>query len=419
MEKIIFSAILIIVILDFFLERILDYLNKTLWSDELPSELAGIYDGENYRKSQQYLKANHNFSQLTEAFNFILVMAMLIFGGFAFLDESIRQFTVNPIVMALLFFGCLGLVADLLGTPFSLYATFVIEERFGFNKTTVKTFILDKLKGWLLAIVIGGGLLSLVVWIYGATGQWFWLIAWGVISFFTIFMTLFYSNIIVPLFNKQTPLETGELRDAIEAFARKTGFKLKNIYVIDGSKRSTKANAYFTGLGRKKRIVLYDTLIKDHPVDELVAVLAHEIGHYKKKHTLTGTVLSVLQTGLMLFILSRFLGSPYLSGALGAGESSFHLSVVAFGILYTPLSVILGLALNAFSRKHEFQADHFAATHYNGEILSNALIRLSVNNLSNLRPHPVYVFFYYSHPPLLRRIREIKSSVVSRQTVVN
>ncbi len=418
MEKIIFSAILIIVILDFFLERILDYLNKTLWSDELPSELAGIYDGENYRKSQQYLKANHNFSQLTEAFNFILVMAMLIFGGFAFLDESIRQLTVNPIVMALLFFGSLGLVADLLGTPFSLYATFVIEERFGFNKTTVKTFILDKLKGWLLAIVIGGGLLSLVVWLYGATGQWFWLIAWGVISFFTIFMTLFYSNIIVPLFNKQTPLETGELRDAIEAFARKTGFNLKNIYVIDGSKRSTKANAYFTGLGRKKRIVLYDTLIKDHPVDELVAVLAHEIGHYKKKHTLTGTVLSVLQTGLMLFILSRFLGSPYLSGALGAGESSFHLSVVAFGILYTPLSVVLGLALNAFSRKHEFQADHFAATQYNGESLSNALIRLSVNNLSNLRPHPVYVFFYYSHPPLLRRIGEIKSAVGGRRLAV-
>ncbi len=418
MEKIIFSAILIIVILDFFLERILDYLNKTLWSDELPSELAGIYDGENYRKSQQYLKANHNFSQLTEAFNFILVMAMLIFGGFAFLDESIRQLTVNPIVMALLFFGSLGLVADLLGTPFSLYATFVIEERFGFNKTTVKTFILDKLKGWLLAIVIGGGLLSLVVWLYGATGQWFWLIAWGVISFFTIFMTLFYSNIIVPLLNKQTPLETGELRDAIEAFARKTGFNLKNIYVIDGSKRSTKANAYFTGLGRKKRIVLYDTLIKDHPVDELVAVLAHEIGHYKKKHTLTGTVLSVLQTGLMLFILSRFLGSPYLSGALGAGESSFHLSVVAFGILYTPLSVVLGLALNAFSRKHEFQADHFAATQYNGESLSNALIRLSVNNLSNLRPHPVYVFFYYSHPPLLRRIGEIKSAVGGRRLAV-
>jgi STE24 endopeptidase len=413
MEKLIFITILVIVFLDFILERILDYLDRTYWSEELPSELVGIYDRENYAKSQKYLRTNHNFSQVTESFNFILVMAMLLFGGFAVLDGWIRQITTNPILMALLFFGTLGFIADILGTPFSVYATFVIEERFGFNKTTVKTFLFDKLKGWVLAVLLGGGLLSLIVWIYGATGQWFWLIAWGAISFFTIFMTLFYSNIIVPLFNKQTPLESGELRDAIEAFALKTGFNLKNIYVIDGSKRSTKANAYFTGLGKKKRIVLFDTLIKDHPVDELVAVLAHEIGHYRKKHTLIGTVTSILQTGLMLFILSRFLTSPYLSGALGATEPGFHLSVVAFGILYTPLSIILGLALNAFSRKHEYEADRFAAVQYNGESLSKALIRLSVNNLSNLRPHPAYVFFYYSHPPLLKRLEAIKLTVDS------
>jgi STE24 endopeptidase len=418
MEKAIFITILVIVVLDFILERVLDFLNKTRWSEELPAELEGIYEGDGYRKSQQYLRANHNFSQLTESFNFILVMAMLVFGGFGYIDAIIRQFTTNPVLMALLFFGIIGLIADFLGTPFSVYATFVIEQRFGFNKTTVKTFIFDKLKGWILAVIIGGGLLALVVWIYGATGQWFWLIAWGVISFFTIFMTLFYSNIIVPLFNKQTPLEPGELRDAIEAFALKTGFSLKNIYVIDGSKRSTKANAYFTGLGRKKRIVLYDTLIKDHPVEELVAVLAHEIGHYKKKHTLIGTVISVLQTGLMLFILSRFLGNPYLSAALGADQASFHLGVVAFGILYTPLSFILGLAMNAFSRKHEFQADNFAATQYRGDSLRAALIRLSVNSLSNLRPHPAYVFFYYSHPPLLRRIEAIQSTVDSLQSSI-
>jgi STE24 endopeptidase len=335
-------------------------------------------------------------------------MAMLVFGGFAYLDETIRQYTTNPILMALLFFGAIGLIADFLGTPFSVYATFVIEERFGFNKTTVKTFILDKFKGWLLAIVIGGGLLSLIVWLYGATGQWFWIIAWAAISFFTIFMALFYSNIIVPLFNRQTPLEAGELRDAIESFALKTGFNLKNIFVIDGSRRSTKANAYFTGLGKKKRIILYDTLIKDHPTQELVAVLAHEIGHYKKKHTIIGTVLSILQTGFILFILSRLLGSPYLSAALGVANPSFHISIVAFGILYTPLSVILGLGLNAFSRKHEYEADKFATVNYNGDSLRDALIRLSVNNLSNLRPHPAYVFFYYSHPPLLSRLRAIQ-----------
>lgn len=408
MEKMIFITILVIVILDFFLERILDFLNRKFWSYDLPAELEGIYDSEKYRKSQLYLRANHKFSQVTESFNFILVLGMLVFGGFAFLDHYIRQITTNPILMALLFFGVLGLIADILGTPFSIYATFVIEERFGFNKTTVKTFILDKIKGWMLAIILGGGLLALVVWIYGATGQWFWLIAWGVISFFTVFMTLFYSNIIVPLFNKQTPLEPGDLRDAIEAFALKTDFSLRNIYVIDGSKRSTKANAYFTGLGRKKRIVLYDTLIKDHPKEELVAVLAHEIGHYKKKHTTIGTIVSIAQTGVMLFILSRFLGNPHLSAALGSDQPSFHLGVIAFGILYTPLSMILGLALNAFSRKHEFQADHFAATQYQPNSLRDALIRLSVNNLSNLRPHPVYVFFYYSHPPLLKRLEAIE-----------
>ncbi len=408
MEKIIFFTILIIVILDFILERILDYLNKTYWSEELPRELEGIYSRENYTKSQKYLKANHNFSQIIECFNFLLVMAMLVLGGFAFLDGLIRQHTAHPVLMALLFFGILGFVADILGTPFSVYSTFVIEEKFGFNKTTVKTFVLDKLKGWLLGLIIGGGLLSLIVWIYQATGPWFWLIAWGAISFFTIFMTLFYSNIIVPLFNRQTPLEPGELRGAIEAFAKKTGFNLKNIFVIDGSKRSTKANAYFTGLGRKKRIVLYDTLIKEHSTDELVAVLAHEIGHYKKKHTLIGTITSILQTGLVLFILSRFLDSPYLSGALGATEPSFHMSVVAFGILYTPLSVLLGLVMNMVSRKHEFAADRFAAVNFSGESLSRALIRLSVNNLSNLRPHPLYVFFYYSHPPLLKRLESIR-----------
>jgi STE24 endopeptidase len=409
MEKTIFITILVIVILDFFLERILEFLNRKYWSDNLPAELEEIYDIEKYRKSQLYLRANDKFSQVTESFNFILVMGMLLFGGFAFLDHYIRQLTTHPILLALLFFGILGLVADILGTPFSVYATFVIEERFGFNKTTIKTFILDKIKGWMLAIILGGGLLALVVWIYGVTGQWFWLIAWGIISFFTVFMTLFYSNIIVPLFNKQKPLEPGDLRDAIEAFAIKAGFNLRNIYVIDGSRRSTKANAYFTGLGRKKRIVLYDTLIKDHPKEELVAVLAHEIGHYKKKHTTIGTFTSIAQTGVMLFILSRLLGNPHLSAALGSSQPSFHLGVVAFGILYTPLSMILGLAMNAFSRKHEFQADHFAATQYYPNSLRDALIRLSVNNLSNLRPHPVYVFFYYSHPPLLKRLEAIEN----------
>jgi len=412
MAQTIFYIIVGIIIFDYILERILDYLNSTYWSNKLPKELEGIYDAEKYKKSQEYEKTKQRFSLVTDSFNLILMMLMLFLGGFAFVDDLVRQYTQNPILMALLFFGILGFAADILTTPFSVYSTFVIEEKFGFNKTTPKTFILDKLKGWLLAFIIGGGLLALVVWIYESTGEWFWVIAWAAIGGFTIFMTMFYSNLIVPLFNKQTPLEEGGLRSAIETFARKVGFRLKNIFVMDGSKRSSKANAYFSGLGAKKRIVLFDTLIKDHTNEELVGILAHEIGHYKKKHTLTGTIISLLQTGLMLYILSLFIRNPLLSEALGAKEASFHISILAFGLLYSPLSLILGLVMNIVSRKNEFTADRFAGENYFPKALQEALIKLSVNHLSNLCPHPAYVFFYYSHPPLLQRLKALDKILI-------
>lgn len=407
MAQTLFYIIIVIVVIDFIIERLLDYLNTTRWSELLPDELKGIYDASEYKKSQQYLKVNHKFGMLTSTISFVAMMAMLIFGGFGWLDELVRHWTINPIWMALLFFGILGFASDLLSMPFSIYDTFVIEEKFGFNKTTPKTFALDKLKGWVIGGIIGGGIMALIIWIYGISGQWFWLIAWGAITFFTIFMTMFYSNLIVPLFNKQTPLSDGELRDAIQQFSDKVGFKLKNIYVIDGSKRSTKANAYFTGLGPKKRIVLYDTLISDHTTEELVAILAHEIGHYKKKHTLSGTILGIIQTGIILYILSLFIGNPLLSQALGAKEGSFHMGLLAFGMLYSPLSMILGILMNMLSRKNEYAADRFAAVNYNGESLKEALKKLSVKNLSNLRPHPAVVFVHYSHPTLLQRLKGI------------
>ncbi len=407
MAQTIFYIIIGILLFDFILERILDYLNSTYWSNEIPLELKGIYDTEKYKKSQDYEKVKTRFSILTSSISLAAMLLILWFGGFAWLDEFARGYTQHPVLISLIFFGVLGLAADLMSTPFSVYSTFVIEERFGFNKTTAKTFVLDKLKGWILAAVIGGGLLALIVWIYMISGEWFWLIAWAVIGFFTIFMTMFYSNIIVPLFNKQTPLEDGELRSAIEAFAQMVGFKLKNIFVMDGSKRSTKANAYFTGLGAKKRIVLFDTLIKDHSTEELVGVLAHEIGHYKKRHTLTGTIISLLQTGLMLFILGLFIGNPVLSQALGAAEGSFHVGILAFGLLYSPLSLVLGLIMNVVSRKNEFAADRYAGENFQPKPLQDALKKLSVNHLSNLSPHPAYVFFYYSHPPLMQRLKAL------------
>jgi len=408
MSQILFFIIIGLLLTDFIFERFLEFLNSTQWSDQLPEEVKDIYDEQEYQKQQAYEKANYRFSMLSSSFSFVLMFLMVLFGGFSLVNNWALSVSVNPILTALVFFGILMLASDLLTTPFSIYDTFVIEEKFGFNKTTPKTFVLDKLKGYLLGAIIGGGLLALIIYIYQLTTTNFWIYAWLVITGFSVFMVLFYSNLIVPLFNKQTPLPEGELKSAIEDFSAKVGFKLDNIYVIDGSKRSTKANAYFTGFGAKKRIVLYDTLISDMTTNELVAVLAHEIGHYKKHHVIWSLLLGTLQTGAILFIFSLFVGSPELSAALGVEKPSFHIGLIAFGILFSPISMITGLAMNIFSRKNEYEADAFAAKYFEANELASALKKLSVKNLSNLRPHPAYVFFHYSHPTLLQRLNALK-----------
>ncbi|NND52252.1 MAG: M48 family metallopeptidase, partial [Flavobacteriaceae bacterium] len=310
---------------------------------------------------------------------------------------------------ALIFFGIIMLGSDLISTPFSYYSTFVIEEKFGFNKTTKKTFLLDKLKGWIMLAILGGGLLALIIWFYQVTGKNFWLYAWGLVTIFTVFMNMFYSRLIVPIFNKQTPLEIGELRDKISNYAQTVGFKLNKIFVIDGSKRSTKANAYFSGFGSEKRVTLYDTLINDLEDEEIVAVLAHEVGHYKRKHIIFNLISSIVLTGLTLFILSLFISKPVLSQALGVEIPSFHIGLVAFGILYSPFSEITGLVMNLFSRKFEYQADNYAKSTYKAEPLISSLKKLSKNNLSNLTPHPAYVFMHYSHPTLFQRIQNLRA----------
>ncbi|HSO85583.1 MAG TPA: M48 family metallopeptidase, partial [Draconibacterium sp.] len=304
MHEILFWIIIGIIVVDFIFEKYLDYLNTTTMSDVLPDELKGIYEEEKYRKQRAYQRENQRFGLLTSSFSFALTLAMFLFFGFAFVDSLAWGITANAIVAALFFFGLIMFVSSVLSIPFSVYDTFVIEEKYGFNKTSPKTFVIDTIKGWLLGAIIGGGLLAIIILIYQKTQNMFWIYAWILVSAFSVFMLLFYSNLIVPLFNKQTPLEAGELRDAIQKFSDKVGFKLDNIFVIDGSKRSTKANAYFTGIGAKKRIVLYDTLINDMETDELVAVLAHEIGHYKKKHVIQGLMISLVQTGIVLFIFS-------------------------------------------------------------------------------------------------------------------
>ncbi len=407
MDQIILNIIIAIIVLDFLFDRIMESLNASRLSKKLPDELKGIYDEEKYWKSQEYTRAKMRFGLMTSTFSFILLLLMLVFGGFGYLDGVVREYTYHPVWMAVLFFGILGLASDLLSTPFDIYGTFVMEERFGFNRTKPKTYFFDKIKGWMLAVLIGGGLLAVFVWFYNIAGSFFWLYAWLVFTVFSVFMMMFYSTLIVPLFNKQTPLEEGPLRQEIENFADKAGFKLDNIYVIDGSKRSTKANAYFSGLGPKKRIVLFDTLIREHTTEELVAILAHEIGHYRKKHTLKGMAISVLHTGVMLFLLGLLISRPELSQALGADQASFHMGVLAFGLLYSPVSLLLGIVGNRLSRKYEYEADAFAAGKYDPDPLKEALKKLSVNHLSNLRPHPAYVYVHYSHPPLLKRLSHL------------
>jgi STE24 endopeptidase len=408
MHNVIFFLIIIIPISGYFVERYLEYLNSTMWSPALPEKLKGICGEEEYRKSQLYRKDNKVLSFWSATFNIVILVGMIVAGGFAILDNAVRSLTSHMILISLIFFGTIGLVSDLINIPFSWYDSFVIEKKFGFNTMTVRTFITDHIKGWFIALMVGVPVLGLITWFYYKTGHVFWIYAWILITLFSAFMNLFYSELIVPLFNKQTPLEEGTLRDMIEEFATKTGFKLRNIYVIDGSKRSTKANAYFSGFGPKKRIVLFDTLLKEFTDEEIVAVLAHEIGHYRKKHVLKNLISSVLLTGLMLFLFSLVVNNPMLSSAMGAKSTSFHMGLIVFGILYSPLSLVIGLVSNYFSRKNEFQADNYAKEHYKAEALASALKKLSVKNLSNMLPHRVYVFFHYSHPPLLQRLERLE-----------
>lgn len=408
MTSIILGLYLFILVGSFILERWLDHINMKHSVPELPEELQGIYDEKEYARSQQYKRDNTRFSFLSGSFSLLLMLSVILTGFFGILDSYLGARVESYYLLVLLFFGILGFASDLLSIPFDLWDTFKIEEKYGFNKTTPKLFVFDKLKGWLLSLIIGGGLLLLITWIYSITGSYFWLLVWGVITLFSLLMNLFYSNLIVPLFNKQTPLEEGELRNAIEKFAKEVGYKLNNIYVIDGSKRSTKANAYFTGFGPKKRVVLYDTLIKEMETDEIVAVLAHEIGHYKYKHTLKGLLSGIIQTGVMLYLFSLFIKLHEFAIALGADDASFHIGLIAFAIIYSPLSMIIGLVSSAVSRRNEYQADAYAVEHTGSDSLISALKKLSKNNLSNLTPHPTYVFFHYSHPPLLQRIKAMK-----------
>ncbi|MGB1169399.1 MAG: M48 family metallopeptidase [Flavobacteriaceae bacterium] len=403
-----FYILISILLVKFMLDTLLNHLNAKHFNDTVPEEVSNVYDTDEYKKSQSYKKVNHNFTVVTSLFSLIVTLCFFFFNGFSFVDNIARKFSDNIITITLIFFGILMIGSTIINIPFSLYKTFVIEEGFGFNKMNKKTFFLDKLKGLLMSTILGGGILALITWFHEFTGVYFWLYTWGLITLFSIVVNMFYSKLIVPLFNKQTPLENGELKDAITKYTDSVGFKLNDIFVINGSKRSTKANAYFSGFGSQKRITLYDTLINDLNNDEIVAVLAHEVGHYKKKHIIFNLTASVIITGITLFILSLLINTPLFSLALGVSTPSFHMGLISFGILYSPMSELTGMFMNYMSRKFEYQADNYAKKTYAGEPLISSLKKLSKNSLSNLTPHSLYVFIHHSHPTLTNRIKNLK-----------
>lgn len=403
-----FYIIISFIIIFFIFDKIINYLNTLNWSNILPKELESVYDKEKYANQQLYEKTKYKFLNIYDFFSFIIILFILFFWWFWYLDSFLRIYTDNQIILALYFFWIIFFIKTLIELPFLYYQIFVIEEKFWFNKMTNKLFIIDTIKSFLLTMIIWWLLLSLIVWIYIKIWTNFWFITWIILSLISIFIIMFYSNIIVPIFNKQTQLEDWDLKSAINEFIKKVWFQIDNIFVIDWSKRSSKANAYFSWFWPKKRIVLYDTLINNLTISEIVAVLAHEIGHYKKKHTFQMLIFSIIQMWFMLFLFSIIIDNKEISIALWSNNPSFHIWTIAFFILFTPISLILWIIWNILSRKNEYEADKFAKTYNYWNDLISWLKKLSINNLSNLLPHPIYEFIHYSHPTVLKRINELK-----------
>ncbi|MBN2483068.1 MAG: M48 family metallopeptidase [Candidatus Omnitrophica bacterium] len=403
-------VILSILIVHYGLDLIVEILNVRHVCLDVPQEFRGYYDDEKYRRSQKYLKDRTVFSLVSSGFFLAVTIAFILTGGFNWIDQWARGFGQGSIVTGLIFAAALFLGLRILHIPFSLYSTFVIEEKYGFNRTTAKTFVTDFIKDILLTAVFGSAVFIAVVWFFESTGRWGWLYCWGFLVLYELFYYFIYPVAILPLFNKFIPLEEGELKTQIEEYARDQRFALAGIFTMDGSRRSAKSNAFFTGFGKFRRIALFDTLIKQHTTEELVSVLAHEIGHYKKKHILKHIGLSILSMGLMLYVLSFLINNPGLFSAFAMEQFSVYASLFFFGFLYAPISFVLGIMTMAISRRHEYQADRFAVmTYKKPQAMIDALKKLTVDNLSNLTPHPAKVFLEYSHPPVLKRIEAIKN----------
>jgi len=406
--QIIFYIIILILIINFLFETVVNYLNAQHFNDKIPLLLNNIYNNEEYTKSQQYKKTNYNFGLFQSILSFIGILFFFYFDGFKYLNDIVIKFTQNKILVSLLYFFLIFIFTTIISLPFSYYQNFVIEEKFGFNKMTKKLFVKDKLKGFFLTILFSLLILTPIIWIYLKFPKTFWLYAWGLVTLFSIFMNIFYTSLILPIFNKLKPLNEGDLKNKLEIFAKKVNFKLDKIYMIDGSRRSSKANAFFSGFGSHKKVVLYDTLLNKLNNEEIVGVLSHEIGHYKKKHIIYNLMLGIIQTGIILYILSLFINDNILAQSVGIQITSFHIGLIIFAILYTPISILTGLFMNILSRKFEYQADNYAKKYGYADALISALKKLSKTSYSNLTPHQFYVFINYSHPTMLQRIKNLK-----------
>ncbi|ACF43311.1 M48 family metallopeptidase [Pelodictyon phaeoclathratiforme] len=409
------AVVFFTLLLTFFVKLVSELLNLKASEAGVPDEFIELFDEEAYRKSRDYLSVSTRFSLFAAAVDLSFLLLFWFAGGFNLLDQFLRGYGYSPIVCGVLYIGALLLMQTVIDLPFSLYKTFVIEAKFGFNKTTPAVFVADLLKTILLSLLLGIPLLAAVLWFFETAGSMAWLLAWGGITMVSLLLQYIAPTWIMPLFNKFVPLEEGDLKSAIMQYAAKVEFPLSGIFVLDGSKRSAKANAFFTGFGKRKRIALFDTLIEAHPVHELVAVLAHEIGHFKKKHIIVNLVLSFCNLGALFFLLSLVMNNRSLFDAFFMKDLSVYGSLIFFSLLYTPVEWILSLLLQLLSRKHEYEADAYAvSTFERGTALADALKKLSRNNLSNLTPHPFYVFLNYSHPPVLQRIMRIREYAADR-----
>lgn len=402
--------ILIIITGHFILDVTVSRLRLKNLSPELPEEFKDAYDAERYRTSQEYTRESTRFGMIKSIISTPLTIAFILFGGFNYVDLAARSFGFGEIITGLIFMGILGGISYILSLPFSIYGTFVIEEKYGFNRTTVKTFIMDMIKGIILSVLIGGAVLALVLWFFQELGSYAWLVAWGGVTLISLVMQFIAPVLIMPLFNKFTPLEDGELKESIETYAAKQDFALRGIFTMDGSKRSTKGNAYFTGFGKFRRIVFFDTLIEQMHTKEILAVLAHEMGHFRKGHIWRGMLLGMIISAGEFYLLSLFLNNELLFGAFGMTHLSVYASLVFFMFIFSPVDTLLSILSSALSRKHEYEADRYALeTTGMGEELISGLKKLTVQNLGNLTPHPLEVTLSYSHPPILQRIEAMRA----------